>query len=58
MDRLEATAADLPGLYLTGSAYRGVGLPDCIQQGQTTAEAVLAAIAKDQPTSQPVETQS
>ncbi len=33
-----------PGLYLTGSAYRGVGLPDCIQQGQATAQQVVAAL--------------
>ncbi len=37
-------AADLPGLHLTGSAYRGVGLPDCIEQGRTTAEAVVARV--------------
>lgn len=30
-----------PGLYLTGSAYRGVGLPDCIHQGQKTVEKIL-----------------
>jgi oxygen-dependent protoporphyrinogen oxidase len=35
-------AADLPGLYLTGSAYRGVGIPDCIEQGQATAAAVVS----------------
>lgn len=29
------------GLYLTGSAYRGVGIPDCIQQGQQTAEKLV-----------------
>jgi oxygen-dependent protoporphyrinogen oxidase len=39
---IEAMAADLPGLYLTGSAYRGVGIPDCIEQGQATAAAVVA----------------
>ncbi|GAB4549586.1 MAG: protoporphyrinogen oxidase [Anaerolineae bacterium] len=48
VDQLETIAANLPGLYLTGSAYRGVGLPDCIQQGQTTAEAVLKAVARDE----------
>ena len=58
VDQLEAMAADLPGLYFTGSAYRGVGLPDCIQQGQATAEAVLAAIVEDQPNSQLVEARS
>jgi oxygen-dependent protoporphyrinogen oxidase len=44
VDHLAAMAADLPGLYLTGSAYRGVGLPDCIQQGQNTAETVIAQV--------------
>ena len=39
---IEAMAADLPGLYLTGSAYRGVGIPDCIEQGQATAAAVVS----------------
>jgi oxygen-dependent protoporphyrinogen oxidase len=35
---IEAIAADhLPGLYLTGSAFYGVGLPDCVRQGQETA---------------------
>jgi oxygen-dependent protoporphyrinogen oxidase len=34
---IEALAAQtLPGLYLTGSAFRGVGLPDCIHQGEQT----------------------
>ena len=49
VDHLEALAADLPGLYLTGSAYRGVGIPDCIQQGEETAAAVVAAISEPQP---------
>jgi oxygen-dependent protoporphyrinogen oxidase len=31
----------LPGLYLCGSAYRGVGIPDCVRQGQETAAKVL-----------------
>jgi oxygen-dependent protoporphyrinogen oxidase len=44
VDQIEAMAADLPGLYLTGSAYRGVGIPDCIEQGQKTAEAIVARL--------------
>lgn len=33
--------SDLPGIYLTGSAYRGVGVPDCVNQGtETAAQAV------------------
>jgi oxygen-dependent protoporphyrinogen oxidase len=36
--------ANCPGLYLTGSAYRGVGLPDCIHQGEQTAAALIAQL--------------
>ncbi len=49
VDHLAALAANLPGLYLTGSAYRGVGIPDCIQQGEETAAAVMSAISEPQP---------
>jgi oxygen-dependent protoporphyrinogen oxidase len=43
VDEIEATAAAcLPGLYFTGSAYRGVGIPDCIEQGRATAEAIIS----------------
>jgi len=31
-----------PGLFLTGSAYRGVGIPDCVRQGTETAAQVRA----------------
>ncbi len=34
----ELAQETLPGLYFTGSAFRGVGLPDCIRQGKETAE--------------------
>jgi len=27
-----------PGLFLTGSAYEGVGVPDCVHQGQQAAQ--------------------
>ncbi len=35
-------AAAAPGLFLTGNAYRGVGIPFCIQGGEKTAEQVVA----------------
>ncbi len=42
LDRMDAIDALCPpGLYLTGSAYRGVGIPDCVKQGQTTAQQVM-----------------
>ena len=31
-----------PGLFVTGAAYRGVGVSDCIHQGTQTAQKVLA----------------
>lgn len=42
VDDIESMAAAMAGLYVTGSAYRGVGIPDCIQQGKNAAEAVLS----------------
>jgi protoporphyrinogen/coproporphyrinogen III oxidase len=33
------------GLYLCGSAYRGVGIPDCVRQGREAAAKVLATMA-------------
>ena len=39
---IEALAEETrPGLYFTGSAFRGVGLPDCIHQGEQTAGRVI-----------------
>jgi len=32
---------ETPGIYFTGSAYEGVGIPDCVHQGQQTAEKVV-----------------
>jgi protoporphyrinogen/coproporphyrinogen III oxidase len=32
------------GLYVTGSPYKGVGLPDCVKQAQDTAAQVLNAL--------------
>jgi oxygen-dependent protoporphyrinogen oxidase len=45
VDAIEQLLLPYPGLYLTGSAYRGVGVPDCIHQGTQTAERLLAALA-------------
>jgi len=43
---IERLAGELPGLYLAGSGYRGVGIPDCIVQGEKAARAVLAMATK------------
>ncbi len=42
---LKEEMASLPGVFLTGAAYRGVGLPDCIKQGALTAAGVVAMFA-------------
>ena len=39
--RIEQQAANHPGIFLTGAPYRGVGLPDCIRQGEETADKIL-----------------
>ena len=31
-----------PGLFLAGAAYRGVGIPDCIQSGEAAATSALS----------------
>lgn len=42
LERVAAIEAALPaGLHLTGSPYRGIGIPDCIHQGQQAAEKIL-----------------
>ncbi|HYF71558.1 MAG TPA: protoporphyrinogen oxidase [Nocardioides sp.] len=39
---LDAELADLPGLALTGAAYRGVGLAGCVAQAEATASHLIA----------------
>jgi oxygen-dependent protoporphyrinogen oxidase len=44
--RVAALEAALPpGLYVTGSPYRGVGLPDCIKQAQETAGKIITTLS-------------
>jgi oxygen-dependent protoporphyrinogen oxidase len=44
LDRVAQIEASLPpGLYVTGSAFRGVGVPDCVHQSQQTVEQVAKA---------------
>ncbi|ETI68690.1 protoporphyrinogen oxidase [Neobacillus vireti] len=38
---LEQVKAELPGVFLAGSSYGGVGIPDCIDQGEAAVEHVL-----------------
>ncbi|MFS0865413.1 protoporphyrinogen oxidase [Fredinandcohnia sp. 179-A 10B2 NHS] len=39
-------AEQLPGLFLAGASYEGLGLPDCIDQGEVAVDQVLQYLAK------------
>lgn len=44
---VEAIETNLPqGIYVTGSAFRGVGMPDCIYQAQQTVNKILEQLAQ------------
>lgn len=38
---MEARAAQIPGLHLTGSAWRGIGIPDCVKSALATVDVIL-----------------
>jgi len=40
MALLDSRLRNYPGLFLTGAAYRGVGIPDCVRQATETAQFV------------------
>jgi protoporphyrinogen/coproporphyrinogen III oxidase len=37
IDEIDKAVGNHPGMYLAGAAYRGSGIPDCIQSGMDTA---------------------
>jgi oxygen-dependent protoporphyrinogen oxidase len=42
VSEIETLAGRIPGLYLTGSAFRGIGIPDCVKSALTTVDLILA----------------
>lgn len=46
--RIEERLTELPGLFLAGGSYRGIGIPDCIQSGRAAASALLEAALPSQ----------
>jgi len=40
MAAIERALTRHPGLYVTGSGFRGVGIPDCVADGRATARQV------------------
>lgn len=47
MESLEQRIKSYDGLYLTGNAFRGVGIPDCIHQAESTAEQMAAFLREN-----------
>jgi len=43
IDAIDQLVATHPGLYLAGAAYRGSGIPDCIQGGFDTVAKIVAS---------------
>ena len=43
---IERTIGGHPGLFVTGSGFRGVGIPDCIADGRATARQLAEWLAK------------
>lgn len=41
VNEIERKLQCIPGLFLTGNAYRGIGVPDCIHQSAQTAKAIF-----------------
>lgn len=39
---IQARTAAIPGLYLAGNGYTGIGIPDCIRMGRAAAAGVVA----------------
>ncbi len=49
LDAAGMTLQTLPGIRLTGSSYRGVGLASCIVDAERTADSLAALLAGDRP---------
>jgi oxygen-dependent protoporphyrinogen oxidase len=39
--QMEALAGQIPGLYLAGSAFRGIGIPDCVKSALATVDQIM-----------------
>ena len=44
MERIDRRLSALPGLFLSASGFRGVGVPDCISDANAVADRVAAYV--------------
>ncbi len=49
MAAIDRRLAACPGLFLTGSGFRGVGIPDCVADGRSTARQAMAWLDRRAP---------
>ena len=42
LDRIEEILSQLPGLFLGGNAYKGIGLNDCVKNARDLADGILS----------------
>jgi protoporphyrinogen/coproporphyrinogen III oxidase len=40
---MENILAEMPGLYIAGNSFYGIGIPDCIKSGKGAAEKIISA---------------
>jgi len=45
--RIEVIVRAIPGLYLAGNAYHGIGIPDCVRMGQEAATAIISGYKRE-----------
>lgn len=46
MHAIDHSLSRLPGLFITGSGFRGVGIPDCVADGRATAGQVIQWLSR------------
>jgi oxygen-dependent protoporphyrinogen oxidase len=44
LERIDATCGQIPGLFLAGNGYRGIGVPDCVRSGSEAALKALTSL--------------
>jgi oxygen-dependent protoporphyrinogen oxidase len=45
--RIEELVRTIPGLYLAGNAYHGIGIPDCVRMGQEAATQIISGYKRE-----------
>jgi len=58
MQRLEDRLASLPGLFVAGSGFRAIGIPDCVADGRAAATAAAQYVSGPAPRLASVEERS